>query len=269
MDKTVKLTGIARFSPRLMLLAYLSRCENPILSASATYMVRKVGARRLGFYYEFSFPVLLLIRFILPYQLANLALLLSCFVWSGLGAILLIMPGNALQQREPGGAGMKFMVVRPGEVFRALTAVQFASFVATPAFFIIADAIIKVYVLSPVTMDTLSGVLDTTYYMLLLLLTLTYLGFGSFYTGLEYKQLWQSLVGLVALLPVYAVILFLGIMALAWIDVLLGNPSLENTNPFASKYSLYGMILVSAVIANLLIAFLAYRNIIRRLKPER
>ena len=144
MDERTKLTGLARYSPRLNLLKRFAESDNPILSISAMYLLRDRTARRIGGYFEFSFLA------ILPIYHITLALMRVCnkpattLVVTGFilrivvylfGLVLLTLPGWAITRREIDGSLFRSLPVNENEIFSGLLRTQLISFFLPPVIF--------------------------------------------------------------------------------------------------------------------------------------
>ena len=248
MDERTKLSGIARLSPRLRLLARLSQSENPILSISATHLLRDRTARRVGGFFEFTFLVLLPLSALViagatcmeiiyraqhPNTWGNLIpateptkylsyasgylLRLIAFTY---GFIILMVPGVTISKREADGSLLRFLPVERNEVFRGMAKLQLASFFLAPAIFYLFDVATAL----PVLM--LAGFLGLQYFEYILippwpleiklllaawmLLALLYMSIYSIHPSFRYRLVWPSFIAMCAGCLIFGGVVFGG-----------------------------------------------------------
>jgi len=247
MDERTKLTGIARYSPRLNLLKRFAGSENPILSISAMYLLRDRTARRIGGYFEFIFLVLLPVIAVVmimmsfsdefgsrsPYS-RNLFSEAFPMLLGGIGYLarpiayiygfmLLNLPGVTITKREADGAVLRMLPMDRTEVFKGMLKLNFASFFMAPAIFYIFE--FGFVVLAWVVLRSISpefdywdlnysmGFLPLDARALITAWVLVFLFYASVYAihpSFRYRVAWSSFMALMGGLFIFIAVLLFG-----------------------------------------------------------
>ncbi len=162
-QEDIKLTGLARFSPRFHLLKRLAASDDPILSWVARKLVLDSASRRLGGVFEFlvafAIPIFaLMLSFldgmhIIPYgygspiislqsvsQAPNATTEITVLYWIACGGWLAcgipgfllaygaaVLPGVVLLKPDKYGDSLKLLSIPPRRIFNSLIKLQFAS----------------------------------------------------------------------------------------------------------------------------------------------
>lgn len=155
MAGSAELKGITRFSPRLRILNWLSRIENPITRYVCRYLVRNRTARRAGLWYEiltgifgpllFCWIYLVSSHFIRPpssyrghgwplaiavidqvyIDIISRAFIVIVVGISITGFLILLLPGVVIVRLEKEENFLKVISIKPSRIFWSVSYVHF------------------------------------------------------------------------------------------------------------------------------------------------
>ena len=240
MDEKIKLTGLARFSPRLNLLKRFAGSDNPILSISAKYLLRNRTARRIGGTFEFIFLVILPVGLILlvasffwwtlydinssHYEASDLTFEIylsgsTIFSLIGLilGLIISLLPGNMLRKTEREGALLRLFHLNHHTEFKNMVKFQMVSFflpiftsiVIGYSIMILSEYFLH-YIFQPnyTLIDALEVMNDFTLFFSAILIFAMYISILSISASLNHMAMWASIVWLFVGIAVYLIVSF-------------------------------------------------------------
>jgi hypothetical protein len=289
MDERMKLTGFARYSPRLNLLAQYAESENPILSISATYLLRDKTARRMGASFEFSFLVILPIvtiamtgmLYMSTQSAGQYAAMSPMTILSGIattvlmlmagvyGLIVLVLPGNALMKREPDGSLFRFIPVKPKEVFRDMLKLQLVSFLLPPVIYSVINAVLRMgmWLSLPGAFGGMSTPYASPWMIAAGLVTAValsaYITFFSIISSLRYNAAWAAFMEVVGAVVVYQIISSIG-SAIFMFKHVYTQPVQNISDDWMNRYLIESTAFQIAVFAVLLmVSILLARKVIK------
>jgi len=296
MDDKIKLTGLARLSPRLNLLKRFAGSDEPILSISAMYLLRDKTARRMGASFEFSFLVILPVvtvamtgivymttqsggqypAFSPMTMLSGIATGVLMLMAGVYGLIVLVLPGNALMKREPDGSLFRFIPVEPKELYRDMLKLQLVSFLLPPVIYSVINTILRVWMwLSfPEAFGGMSTPYANPWMIVVGLVTAValaaYITFFSIISSLRYNAVWAAFLEVVGAVVMYQIISSIG-NAIFMFKHVYTQPVQNISDDWMNRYLLESTIFQLSAFAVLLMAsILLARKVVKdRVMPMR
>ena len=240
MNEKTKMTGLARLSPRLNLLKRFAGSDEPILSISATYLLKNRTARRTGGTFEFIFLVILPAVTILFAVFQVLLMLYSrdlfinntetlimqsaftvflLFLLAGfiLGFVISILPGINLKKWEKDIALLRLFPINPHDAYENFIKLQAASFflpISVSIGFIysilvVLECILRRHYQPYITENYPNEALtDFTLFFSAVLVFIMYFSILSISVSLNHRAMWVSFVWLLAGVAVYIILSF-------------------------------------------------------------
>lgn len=240
MDEKNKLTGLARYSPRLNLLKKFAGSVEPILSISSTYLLTDRTARRFGGIFEFIFLVVLPAITILfaAYQAllmlygrdlisnktdtlimqsAFTVFLLFCLAGFISGFVISLLPGNNLRKWEKDNTLLRLFPIHPHDAYTNFIKLQAASFFLPVSvsigiiysILVFLECIMRRHYQPYITENYPNEILtDFTLFFSAVLVFILFFSILSISVSLNHRAMWASFIWLFAGIAVYIILSF-------------------------------------------------------------